>query len=60
MRNLLSAALLVVALIGIGLEVRALRLGIPGPHRLEISVYFIVAVYALASIVFRSLGFPRR
>ena len=53
-RNALSAVLFVVAVIGAYLELRYTRLGLPGPHRLALTVYIIVAIYALASMFLRS------
>jgi len=49
----ISAALLVVALVGAYVEYRAFKAGIPGEHRLVFAVYLVVAIYALASLILR-------
>jgi hypothetical protein len=55
-RNALSAALLVVALVGLGVQVREIRHGIPGQHALIVAAYIAVVIYAAASIVMRTRG----
>jgi hypothetical protein len=50
----LTVALLVAAIVGIFVEVRAARLGVPGTHRLTLAVYAIVALYAIASLIARA------
>jgi hypothetical protein len=53
-RNILSFALLVVALVGIGVQVRLVRMGVVGPQtRLTIAAYILIAIYAGASIAVR-------
>jgi hypothetical protein len=53
-RNILSFALLVVALVGIGVQVRLVRMGIVGPQtRLTIAAYILIAIYAGVSIAVR-------
>jgi hypothetical protein len=52
-RNVLSAALLVVAGVGAYLEYKAARNGVPGPHQLVITAYVLIAIYAAASLALR-------
>lgn len=59
-RTLLSAALLVLAVVGAVIEVRAARVGLPGSHRLTLTVYIIVAIYAAASLFLRARRAPPR
>jgi len=49
----ISALLLVVALAGAYVELRAARLGIPGQHRLIIVADVLIALYAAAALVIR-------
>jgi G:T-mismatch repair DNA endonuclease (very short patch repair protein) len=55
-RNAISFALLVVALIGLGVQYREIREDIPGPHTLIVAAYIAVVIYASASIVLRMRG----
>ncbi|HTV73953.1 MAG TPA: hypothetical protein VME66_09640 [Candidatus Acidoferrales bacterium] len=55
-RNAISFALLVVALIGLGVQYREIREDIPGPHAFVIAAYVAVVIYASASIVLRIRG----
>jgi hypothetical protein len=52
-RNAVSVALLIVALVGAYLEYGRARLGIPGQHQLVMAAYIIIALYAATSIVLR-------
>ncbi len=53
-RNVLSAVLFLVAVIGVVVQVRELHAGIVLPQaRLVLTAYFLIAIYALASIVLR-------
>jgi len=54
LRNALSALLLVVAIAGIIVQVREVREGMIFPQtRFVLVAYIVIALYALASIVFR-------
>ena len=54
LRNALSALLLVVALAGIVVQLRAIRAGIILPQtRLVLVAYIVIALYAAASIAVR-------
>jgi hypothetical protein len=56
-RNALSALLFVVAAVGIGVQIRNVHQGLVGPEtRLVLICYFLIAIYALASIVVRLRG----
>ncbi len=56
-RNILSFALLVVAIVAIGVQVRLVRMGLATTMtRFEIAAYFIIAIYAVASIAVRFRG----
>ena len=55
-RNAISAALLVVALVGLAVQYREIRAGIPGQHTFVVAAYVAVVVYAAASIVLRTRG----
>ncbi len=53
-RNALSALLLVVAVIGVVVQIREVRAGIVLPQtRLVLVAYIVIALYALASIAVR-------
>ena len=54
LRNAISIILLVVALAGIGTEIRAIHLGMVDEQtRLTLAAYILIAVYAAASIAVR-------
>jgi hypothetical protein len=53
LRTALSLVLFVLAVVGAYVEVRSARTGLPGPHRLAVTVYLLVAIYALTSVVVR-------
>lgn len=54
LRNALSALLLVVALAGVVVQLRAIRAGIILPQtRLVLVAYIVIALYASASIAVR-------
>lgn len=53
LRNALSVALLIVAVVGAYLEYRAARNGFPGQHQLVIAAYVLIAIYAAASLALR-------
>ncbi len=54
LRNGLSALLLLVAVIGIVVQIREVRAGIVLPQtRLVLVAYIVIALYALASIAVR-------
>ena len=56
-RNLLSAVLLVVAVVGIVVQLREIHLGIVLPQaRLVLTAYILIALYAIASIALRLRG----
>jgi hypothetical protein len=55
-RNAISAALLVVALVGLAVQFREIHQGIPGQHAFVVAAYIAVVVYAGASIVLRARG----
>ena len=56
-RNALSALLLVVALVGVAVQVRLVRMGIVQPQtRLVLAAYVLIAIYAGASIAVRFRG----
>lgn len=56
-RNVLSAILFVVAVVGIVVQLRELHAGIVLPQaRLVLTAYFLIAIYALASIALRLRG----
>ncbi|MBD5606053.1 MAG: hypothetical protein IAI48_13345 [Candidatus Eremiobacteraeota bacterium] len=56
-RNALSAVLFVVATVGIVVQIHNVHQGIVGPEtRLVLICYFLIAIYALASIVVRWRG----
>ena len=56
-RNVLSAVLFVVAVVGIVVQLRELHAGIILPQaRLVLTAYFLIAIYALASIALRLRG----
>ena len=62
-RNALSALLFVVAVIGIVVQIQNVHQGLVGPEtRLVLIGYFLIAIYALASIVvrWRGIGKGRR
>ena len=62
-RHALSAVLFVVAVIGIVVQIHNVHQGIVGPEtRLVLIAYFLIAIYAIASIVvrLRGLGGNRR
>ena len=62
-RNALSAVLFVVATVGIVVQIHNVHQGIVGPEtRLVLICYFLIAIYALASIVvrWRGIGKSRR
>jgi hypothetical protein len=49
--------LFVVAAVGIGVQIRNVHQGLVGPEtRLVLICYFLIAIYALASIVVRWRG----
>jgi hypothetical protein len=53
-RNALSAVLFVVAVIGIFVQLREVRAGFVFPQtRLVLIAYFLIAIYAVASIAVR-------
>ena len=54
LRNAISVALLIVALLGIGTEIRLIHLGaVDGQTRLTLAAYILIAIYAGASIAVR-------
>lgn len=56
-RNVLSAVLFTVAVVGIFVQLREIRAGIVLPQaRLVLSAYFLIAIYSLASIALRLRG----
>jgi len=56
-RNVLSAVLFTVAVVGIFVQLREIRAGIVLPQaRLMLSAYFLIAIYSLASIALRLRG----
>ena len=53
-RNVLSGVLFVVAVVGIFIQVREIRQGLILPQtRLTLIAYFLIAIYAAASIALR-------
>jgi hypothetical protein len=62
LRNAISVALLIVALVGIGTEIRAIHLGmVDGQTRLTLAGYILIAIYAAASIAVRfRAGQPKK
>jgi len=53
-RNALSALLFVVAVVGIFVQLREVRAGLVFPQtRLVLIAYFLIAIYAIASIAVR-------
>ncbi len=53
-RNSLSALLFIVAVVGIFVQIREVHLGIVVPQtRLVLIAYFLIAIYAIASIALR-------
>ncbi len=58
LRNAISVLLLVVAVTGGYVDYRAYQAGVPGQHRLVITAYAVVAIYALASLILRSRARP--
>jgi hypothetical protein len=54
LRNGISVLLLVVAATGAYVDYRAYQAGVPGQHRLVITAYLVVAIYALASLILRA------
>ena len=53
-RNALSALLFVVAIVGIGVQLRLIHQGIVEPQtRLVLIAYILIAIYAVASIALR-------
>ena len=60
-RNALSALLFIVAVVGIVVQIHNVRQGLVGPEtRLVLIAYFLIAIYALASIVVRWRGLGKR
>ena len=56
-RNALSAILFVVAIAGIGVQLRLVHQGIVEPQtRLVLVAYILIAIYAVASIALRLRG----
>jgi hypothetical protein len=56
-RNSLSALLFIVAVVGIFVQLREIHLGIVLPQtRLVLIAYFLIAIYAVASIALRLRG----
>ncbi|GAC1305399.1 MAG: hypothetical protein NVSMB19_16820 [Vulcanimicrobiaceae bacterium] len=56
-RNSLSALLFIVAVAGIVVQIREIHLGIVLPQtRLVLIAYFLIAIYAAASIALRLRG----
>jgi hypothetical protein len=54
LRNAISVALLIVALVGIGTEIRAIHIGmVDSQTRLTLAGYILIAIYAAASIAVR-------
>jgi len=62
LRNAISVALLIVAIVGIGTEVRLIHLGmVDSQTRLTLAGYIIIAIYAAASIAVRlRAGQPKK
>ncbi len=56
-RNALSALLFVVAVVGIAVQLRLVHEGrVDSQTRLVLAGYFLVAIYALAAMVVRTLA----
>lgn len=54
LRNAISFVLLVIALIGVGSEIRLIRMGVVQSNtRLTLAAYILIAIYAAASIAVR-------
>jgi hypothetical protein len=62
LRNAISVALLIVALVGIGTEIRAIHIGmVDSQTRLTLAGYILIAIYAAASIAVRyRAGLPKK
>ncbi len=60
LRNALSVALLVVALFGAFVDYREYQAGVPGNHRLMLAAYFLIAIYAAATLVLRMRAGKRK
>jgi hypothetical protein len=60
LRNAVSVLLLGVALVGAYVDYRSFKAGIPGPHRLTITAYLVIAIYAGATLILRWRAQSRR